>query len=499
QQQLAGFVRRIAADRVLLEQARLVGADQDPEFQKIERSLRRELYSNDYLAVLPRPEPLEVERLREYYDENIEEFKREEKRQVFHIFRRYDASGGRDQALANLAALRDRLEGGESFERLAREHSQSETRFQGGLIGLVGRGTFPADFDDVVFALEDYVPSQPVATTDGAHLFLVRFSQDARDFAFEEVAPMIRQRLEENRRYDRRIEAAEDLPRPEPFYLASPAELQQILALGDPATVVLRVGDFALGVAEFREQVSAARRELGPRAQPDLPARVLADLQSRERIYQFLRDQGLEKTPPPAYFERRDRELVEFFARRAMTTSMERQTEAIKSHYDNNKMRFASPIRVQLEALTVPISDDGLAVSEALERARGPLDAGAETLEALAERYGGKVEDLGTLSAERIQALAPRALRFLFTLEPGQHTPPLTRGKALRVFKVLGRQEPQPRPLALVREAVVRDYLTHHSAQVFEQVTDQLLEQAGYRLFEDRLAGVTLGEPPSPS
>ena len=81
-------------------------------------------------------------------------------------------------------------------------------------------------------------------------------------------------------------------------------------------------------------------------------------------------------------------------------------------------------------------------------------------------------------------------MRFVFLLRPGEHTPPYTQGKALMMFQVTERQDPQPRALALVRDEVVQDYLTHYAANVFEEITREILDEAEFRLYEDRLADI---------
>lgn len=486
-QQYTAILRRLAIDQLLLDEAALVGADQDPEFKLLERRIERNAASDWFLSTLPPLDPITRDEAQAVYDAEVGKYQRQEKRRVSHIYKRLAPEMTKEQAVAALQALRQRLLAGESFELLAREHSDSETRHEGGLIGEIQRGQFTEDFDQVVFALEERVPSEPVVTSDGAHLFLVRDIYEARDFSFEEMRSSIVRDLEAERRRQRLKEAAEALPQPQEIFTPGPQELGQILRLGDPETVVLRLGDFALTIGQFQEILQSQRRMLGAQHLPDLPLRLLEEIRHREIIYQHLAAEGLDALPQERLRAERDRELALYFARRKMTSWVERQPELIQRHYDNNRMRFASPLRLRLSLLTIPVTDDGPAVMADLEAARPQLDAGDRSMEELATAHGGQVKDLGFASAAQVQATAPRAMQFVFLLQPGEHTPPYVQGNSLVMFQVVERQDPQARPLALVRDAVVQDYLTNYSPEVFDKLSQEMLDEAGFRVFEDRL------------
>ena len=481
------IARRLVVDGLLLDEAVLVGADQDPSFRLLERRIERDTQSETYLRELPPLEPLTEEEVRAVYEENLPSYQREEKRRLSHIYKRFGPEMDREQAVAELEALRQRLLEGEHFDLLAREHSDSETRHNGGIIGEVPRGQFTEDFDRVVFALEERVPSEPVVTGDGAHLFLVWDILEARSFSFEEMRTSIAQQMEAQRQAERRREAAAALPQPEEQFVPNAQEIAQILRLGDPATVLLRIGDFGLTIAQFQEFLLNQRRLLGAQHAPNLPFELLDEIRSREIIYQHLQAEGSASASEEQLERQRNEELALYFARRKMTLWVERRPERIQQHYDNNRMRFASPLRVGLRRLAIPLGDSATTTMAQLEAAKADLDAGRRSLDDLATTFGGEVKDLGVLSAAQVQAIAPRALRFVFLLQPGEHTPPYTAGSALVLFQVTERQDPKARALALVRDQVVQDYLTHYGAAVFKEMGDEMLDEAEFQLYPERL------------
>ncbi len=491
-EQYAAVARRLAVDRLLYEEAMLTGADLDPELQVVERRILRTVYSERYLDQQPATEdPLTEDDLRAFYEENRERFDRQERREVSHVFKRY--GGDRQAVLAEMAAIRQRALAGESFEILAREHSDSETRHDGGRLGLVPRGRFPEDFDRVVFALEVGEPSLVVRTAAGAHIFLVSSVLEGRSITFEEVRRLIFRELELERRTRILAQAADGLPLPAESFLPNREEAGLILRGTDPGAQLLRIGDFHLTVGELREQVRTLRRQLGGQSEPDLPFRLLDEVRYRELIYQHLLSEGLPEVASEAIEKERRRQLIEHYARRKMTALLEHDPQRIQDHYENNMMRFSTPVKVRLRHLIVPRGENPPAVMARLEEARLELDAGRLELAGLAESLGGRVNEPALVTAAQLRAVDRQAPRFAFLLKPGEHSPPYRLGKALVMFRLEERQEPAPLPLSKVRDRVVRDYLEHYTPVVFQELSDALLDDAGFRVYTERLAA-----PPSP-
>jgi len=69
-----------------------------------------------------------------------------------------------------IAELRDRIYDGESFDDLARGHSDCPSRSDGGDLGRFSHGQMTRKFSDAAFALEVGAMSEPVHTEFGVHL-----------------------------------------------------------------------------------------------------------------------------------------------------------------------------------------------------------------------------------------------------------------------------------------------------------------------------------------
>ncbi len=100
----------------------------------------------------------------------------------------------RDSVAEALAAVRERVLGGENFELLARQLSQDPgTALNGGDLGTFGRGDMVAPFEEAALALRPGQVSDVVETPMGLHLIRL---EERRVRGFEEAAPLYRRQVQ---------------------------------------------------------------------------------------------------------------------------------------------------------------------------------------------------------------------------------------------------------------------------------------------------------------
>ncbi len=197
--------------RALLAEARSAGVMDDPEFRSLVERMTVQRLRQDRLEAAMAEDRIDEDAIRDYYETNIDEFSRPERRRIamIRIDRPSEADGAeqarmrieqaREQALALPSETRH-------FGEVAVAFSSDRTsRYQGGVIGWLvddpDRGyQWPEAVLEAAFELDEPGQISPVVTT-GAGYFLVRLveREGARTRPLEQVADGIRHRLDRHR------------------------------------------------------------------------------------------------------------------------------------------------------------------------------------------------------------------------------------------------------------------------------------------------------------
>lgn len=149
--------------------------------------LLTEKVSKAVLASLPQ---VSKEEVAEYYRNNREQFRR-----PAELKARQMLLGSVEEAEQMLQRLRN----GEDFADLARKHSLSPDREDGGNLGYFSQGQLPPEFDEVLFKLPIGRVSDPVKSPYGIHLFLVERRRRAGIRPLAAVAEEVRAKLSQQR------------------------------------------------------------------------------------------------------------------------------------------------------------------------------------------------------------------------------------------------------------------------------------------------------------
>ncbi len=127
------------------------------------------------------------EKIKQYYDEHLEEFTRSESVRVRQIL---------TDTQEKAQTLYERLQKGENFAKLAHDYSQSPDRNQGGDVGFMAKGHFPKEFD-ICFDLKVGELSPITSGLYGFHIFKVIEKKPEERMAYEQVKSQIQTWLTE--------------------------------------------------------------------------------------------------------------------------------------------------------------------------------------------------------------------------------------------------------------------------------------------------------------
>lgn len=198
-----------AALKILVE-----GRDPVPtpaEIAELEHNVEDGLKVQQYLNrfVLGRVRVTEEE-CRQYYEEHLEDFVRNDVVRVREILVGDQAQAAKVQALLKAGHNRN-------FGELARLYSKSPNAVLGGEMGSFQRGELPDKLEKVIFALAPGTVSRIVATEFGYHIFLVEEKIQAHQQRYYEARGEIEEKLLLQRRRRAIDEEVESLAKRTPI------------------------------------------------------------------------------------------------------------------------------------------------------------------------------------------------------------------------------------------------------------------------------------------
>ncbi len=139
-----------------------------------------------------------------YYQLHSDQFQRPERREACHIFISINpdyAENTAETALMRARELADKLrKKPHKFADLALRYSECPTALQGGVLGIVSRGTLYPELDEVLFNLKAGEVSEVVKSEIGFHVLLCKSVQKPETLSLAKAAPKIRQLMNDRAR-----------------------------------------------------------------------------------------------------------------------------------------------------------------------------------------------------------------------------------------------------------------------------------------------------------
>jgi len=124
--------------------------------------------------------------VKDYYDNNIEQFTSEEKVAASHILVEEEETA---------KEVLNKLNNGTDFAELAKEYSIDGSAAQGGKLGSFGKGRMVKPFEDAAFALNVGEVSDIVKSDFGFHIIKVTDKTEAGTTSYEDVKESIKNNL----------------------------------------------------------------------------------------------------------------------------------------------------------------------------------------------------------------------------------------------------------------------------------------------------------------
>lgn len=154
-----------------------------------------------------------------YYQDHRNEYDVKERRRARHILLKISEGTDEDKTeeiRKKAEKIRDRIEKGEDFAKLAKENSEDAgSAKNGGELGFFSRGMMVKSFEEAVFSMKEGEVSKPVLTRFGWHIIKLEKIEPARVKSLAEVKDSIATRLKtqkaKNMVWDRANEAYDEI------------------------------------------------------------------------------------------------------------------------------------------------------------------------------------------------------------------------------------------------------------------------------------------------
>jgi len=227
---------------------------------------------------------------------------------------------------------------------------------------------------------------------------------------------------------------------------------------------------------------------------------IYRELKNREILFQDMlagelpQRENLEKL----YSLRRDELLIKTSALNLMTNWLKDHPDILLSFYQNHSKRFQTPPGVHLEGIRIEIDDGAPAKMKQLEASREQLERGEIKWSDLADRVGGKYSGWGWLTPAEAKVNYLRAAKVAFGMSEGQVSAPYSTGKELRMFEVVETEKSEPVPFEVSRPRVIDQYLASNSPEIYEELSEELMEEYGVVFFRENYPSLFLTAPSAP-
>lgn len=497
------IARRIALTRILVPET----ADPQTRFEALNHErpslFRREVVRRFFLTQISDSESFAVgdEEARQYFQEHPGQFVRPPRRLLYHIFRWAAEDGSTDDAVRLLKDLGQRAVRGEDIELLAREYSQSETRSIGGKLGWIDRGLLPPEIEEIAFNLNRGEASEPFPVPGGVNLFFVGESVEEKAYDFDDVKRQIRRTLTSRNFSQALVAAGAEIPNPEGAIVHDREALVEILKNGDDEDPVLKIED----TTTRGEFLKALAQEVRPKQGPiweDQAWSLYQQLVGSCLLYDRAQTTGfLDRPEVRRQIENDlravvDQELVDTRIMDVIRNDRDGLDLSVRVFFEENRQRYQSPLRFRARILVVSDLVDPDSQMRQLVEAKKSLAAGDESLEEVAQRVGGKINELKWLDFQQLHQINPKVARFLVELQAKDFSVPYQLAHSLQIIEMLERKAPQELTFDQAYPQVLEDYITRFRDTLYEEAISTILERGNFRFLEENVQLAL--QPPEP-
>lgn len=182
-------LRGVISEKLIHKEVKASGIENSAEAKEMLEKLKTKLVAQMFLEKKA-GEKVTDATVRAEYDKRAKEKKGKKEIHARHILLKTEEEA---------KAIKEQLEDGANFEKLAREKSgDTASGKRGGDLGYFGEGEMIPEFTKAAFAMDKGEISDPVKTEFGWHIIKLEDKRDAQIVPFEEMDNVLREELKTN-------------------------------------------------------------------------------------------------------------------------------------------------------------------------------------------------------------------------------------------------------------------------------------------------------------
>ncbi len=508
-EQVEACYRAIAQERVIEEALIEREIKQDSTISHgdalIDRALRKYLDDNPGLEqnLVLQPfreqmrEDIEVseQEISDYYAQHPDQFVKPASALLFSLYRRHQDAEHTQVTLDFLKQLKGRLLLGEKFEQLARKYSHSESRSNGGRIGVVKQGKLDPKLEAVLFSLQDGEVSEPVLARGGAVLLMAKRVQPAYTLTLADARSSIEVLIKEEKLQEQseRILAENELP--EGSLILASEQLIAALDDADTETTVLKIGALEMNAGQLRTLARLGQQAAGEldEKQREGLYKVYRERADNHRLYLYVRagQTQEQKNLIEARLQQYQRSALNAYFEQSLQQGLDKQLAdrpaELEQYFQDNRSGFMSPLSYKLSIWDLPLNERPTDQMARMEQLQQKLSTETFGLEQAVEQLGGSIThwDLQT-SKDLSKKLPKKAINILAKSAPGTYTPPYQQDHALHLIWLEQRVEPRRLTYEQAREQVADAYKKRYGKQLYATLKQAYLEDNGFEFLSQR-------------
>jgi parvulin-like peptidyl-prolyl isomerase len=364
-----------------------------------------------------------------------------------------------------------RIQEGEEFRELARQHSIHSSAELNGELGFVKRGEIDPALEAPLFALSAEGEFTPITQTAEGWAFARLDQRTINEIRPDrEVAiPQIRSILEE-RAKDRLRDALTEGAEEQAGVSVEDALLTRESLLGedDPEAVVARSAGEQLTLEAFRNTLNLEAIRAAPDETVEEAARSLAREWARKQaIWAEVRRSGLLEDPEIVAKVRVFREdaALQLLYQRYVYADIDPGEEEIRAYYDeNHDTEFTRPPEVRLAFIAVPTREEVEAVMQRLAAGEDFATIAREvSVDPASAAHGGRIGWV------RPGTVLPELEDAVFALDKGAIDGPIETSEGWFVISALDRRPPQPLSYEVCRSIAEQRLTTRLQKEAYRE------------------------------